>query len=85
LSPDYRYIDSYFDSTFESLGLVLDILFNPSLINILGLPVDNMVAVSLVLAIWMRYKSESGKSASSFELRNPLQLTTTFSSVSFWQ
>lgn len=65
-------------ATFTALSrvLVLAVLFNPSLINVLGLPVGSMAAVSLGLAIWMTYKSELGKSASSFELRNPLQLST---------
>lgn len=65
-------------ATFTALlrVLVLAVLFNPSLLEIVGLPVGIMAAVSLGLAIWMRYKSESGKSAGGFRLRNPLQLTT---------
>lgn len=65
-------------ATFTALlrVLVLAVLINPALIEIIGLPVGTMAAVSLGLAIYMRNKIESGKSAGAFKLRNPLQLTT---------
>lgn len=65
-------------ATFTALGrvLLLVILFNPSLMKIMGIPVAVMAIVALAAAIYVSKTSESDKSASRFKLRNPLQLST---------